>query len=52
MTCDVGFEKLYGQYVVENYMGSTGEPITPEHFREAWDEMSESEKASLIRRAW
>lgn len=52
MVCDVGFDKLYDQYVVENYTGSTGEPITPEFFREIWDEMSESEKTALIRRAW
>ena len=52
MVCEEGFEKLYEQFVVENYIGSSGEPITREFFREVWAEMSESERTALIRRAW
>lgn len=52
MNCEVGFDKLYDQFVAENYYGGDSEPITPEFFREAWAEMSEAERAALIKRAW
>lgn len=45
------FELIYGQFVVENYYGGTSEPITPEYFKERWEEMSETEKIELIEKA-
>lgn len=45
------FDAIYEQFVVDNYYGGSSEPITPEHFKEYWGEMSEARKAELIERA-
>jgi hypothetical protein len=45
------FSQLYQQYVAENYYGGSAEPITPEHFKEAWKEMTLKEKTKLFERA-
>lgn len=44
-------EMVYSQFVVENYYGGVSEPITPEYFKERWEEMSEVDKTALTDRA-
>lgn len=45
------YEKVYNQFVIENYYGLDTEPVTPEFFKERWSEMSDEQKAGLIERA-
>jgi hypothetical protein len=45
------YEAVYNQFVIENYYGGDTEAITPEFFEEAWEDMSDTRKAELIRRA-
>lgn len=45
------YDRAYNQFVVENYYGGDSEPITPEFFKESWDEMSEAQRAELVKRA-
>ena len=52
MTQETPEEQLaYERFVIENYYGGDSEPITPEFFKEIWDEMSEVNRAELIKRA-
>ena len=45
------YEKIYGQFVVDNYYGGSSLPITPDFFEECWEEMTEVQKKKLSEKA-
>lgn len=40
---------MYDYYVTYLYVGGNGVPVSPQHFRDYWDDMPKGSKASFVR---